>query len=379
MSEEEGQEKQFQPSLKRLEELKKKGTFLRSRDMNGGVIIMLSVVILLFMLNSFYEVISTSFVQAFTQFDTIDRLNEAPNFLYRKLALNNFYILLPYILALLCAPFVFAFAFGGFGLSWQLVKPKMERLDPFKNLKKIVAFSNLIEILKSVLKFLLFTSLLIVFIYTQSQHLLSLIGFQDHTLILHGLDLIRGYLLLIVAGTALIVAIDMLYSYVSFQKKIKMSHQEMKDEHKETDGSPETKRRIREAQMAISRQRIQQDVPKATVIITNPTHYSVALRYDEKEDKAPKIMAMGVDTVAAEIRLIAIKHAIPIYEAPELARAIYYTGKPGAYIHEDLYMAVAIVLSYIVQLKDYQVGLGAKPAWVSDLKIPKELHFEQSK
>ncbi|MGQ3891483.1 EscU/YscU/HrcU family type III secretion system export apparatus switch protein [Legionella sp. CNM-4043-24] len=373
---EEAQEKQYQPSLKRLEELKKKGTFLRSRDLNGGAIIMIAIIIILVMLTSFYQVISSSFVLSFTQFDTLEHLSEAPDFLYKRLALKNFYMLLPLIIALFCVPFVFAFAFGGFGLSWQLVKFKMERINPFKNLGRIFSFSNLIEIVKSVAKFLLFISLLLFFIQANRDELPALTGFRDEQLVSRGFDLIRGYLLLIVTGTGLIVAIDMLYSFFSFQKKIKMSHQEMKDEHKETDGSPETKRRIREVQLAISRQRIQRDVPGATVIITNPTHYAVALKYDDRQDKAPRIVAMGVDTVAAEIRLIAIKHAIPIYEAPQLARAIYYTGKPGAYIHQDLYMAVAIVLSYIVQLKDYQMGLGAKPAWVTDLKIPKELHFD---
>lgn len=374
---EEAQEKQFQPSQKRLDELKKKGTFLRSRDLNGGAIIMIAILVLLFMLNAFYQVLSTNFIVSFTQFDSMEHLNDAPNFLYRTLALKSFYLLLPFAIVLFFTPFLFAFAFSGFGLSLQLVKFKMERINPFKNLKKIVSFGNLVEILKSIVKLLLFISLLVFFIYGRSNDLLSLVGLGDEQLISRGLGLIKAYLLLIVFGTGLIVVIDMLYSYFSFQKKIKMSHQEIREEHKETDGSPETKRRIRAAQMAMSRQRIQLDVPSATVIITNPTHYAVALKYDEKMDKAPKIVAMGVDTIAAEIRLIAIKHAIPIYEAPELARAIYYTGKPGSYIHQDLYMAVAIVLSYIVQLKDYQVGLGAKPAWVEDLKIPKELHFEK--
>ena len=173
------------------------------------------------------------------------------------------------------------------------------------------------------------------------------------------------------------VTLDMVHSYFGYQKKVMMSLQEVKDEQKETDGNPEIKRKIRAAQMAASRQRIQLDVPSATVIITNPTHYSVALKYTEHVDKAPKIIAMGKNNLAAEIRLTAIKHAIPIYEAPELARAIYFTGKVGSYIIDDLYMAVAIVLSYIAQLKNYQIGLGNKPDYVNDLQVPKQYHFDK--
>lgn len=373
---EEGQEKQFQPSKKRLEELKKKGNFLRSKDMNGGMVIIVAILVLLAMITVFYQAISTSFILSFGQFDTLDRLEQAPVFLYRKLALNVFYMILPYAVILFLTPFVFAFLFGGFGLSMSLVKFKAERVSPLKNLKKVFSFNNLVEIFKSVLKFLLLASLLMVFIFGRSDTLLALTGVNDTNLIFSGLDLIKVYLLLIIFGIGLIIIVDMLYSYFSFQTKIKMSHQEVKDEHKETDGSPETKRRIRAAQLALSQQRIQQDVPGATVIITNPTHYAVALKYDEAKDKAPKILAMGVDNVAAQIRLVAIKNAIPIYQAPELARAIYHTGKVGTYIHQDLYMAVAIVLSYIVQLKNYQVGLGGMPAYVTDLKIPEELRFD---
>jgi flagellar biosynthetic protein FlhB len=129
------------------------------------------------------------------------------------------------------------------------------------------------------------------------------------------------------------------------------------------------------AQRELLRRSVQLAVPQSTVIITNPTHYAIALRYNENKDKAPKIMAKGIDHMAAEIRLLAIKNAIPIYEAPQLARAIYYTGKVGAFIHQDLYMAVAIVLSYVVQLKNYQCGLGQKPNVTSDLQIPKSFHF----
>lgn len=372
----EAQEKQYQPSLKRLDELKKKGTFLRSRDMSSGIILIISIIMLIFMTQQFVRVLSKNFILSFTSFDNFDAIANPYAWLYNKMAVNSFLLLIPLIITLLIIPFFMSFLFGGFGLSMSLVKFKLERINPGKNLKKIVSFSNSIEILKSVFKFSLLLMLLLIFLYGRSTDLLNLPGVGDENLLAEGMQLIKTYLLLIILGVIFIMAVDMLYSYFSYQKKIKMSHLEMKDEHKETDGNPENKRRLRQAQMALSRQRIKQDVPSATVIITNPTHYSVALKYDDTVDKAPKIIALGADNLAAEIRLIAIKNAIPIYEAPLLARALFHTGKVGNYIHQELYMAVAIVLSYIAQLKHYQVGLSEMPAYVEDLKIPKEFHFD---
>lgn len=373
---EDSQEKQHKPSAKRLDDLRKKGTFLRARDMNSGAILVISILVLLLMSKEFFQVIRGNFLLCFSSISKVPAYGAAPNDLYYQLALNGLYLLIPMMVLLFVTTFFFAFLFGGFGFSFSLVKFKADRLSLFKNLKKIFSLNNFMELFKSILKLVLFFSILIFFIYGRSESLLKLVSFNDETLVGNGLELIQVYLLLIIAGIAIIIAVDMLYSYYSFQNKIKMTSQELKEEQKETDGSPEVKRRIRQAQFAISRQRIKQDVPKATVVITNPTHYSVALRYDETTDNAPKILAMGVDNVAAEIRLIAVKHAIPIYEAPQLARAIFYTGKVGANIHPELYMAVAIVLSYVAQLKNYQLGLSKMPAYVQDLQIPKEFQFK---
>lgn len=369
---EEAQEKEYQPSLHRLDELKKKGTFLRSRDMGSGAVLILSIVTLIVLADNFYQVLAHNFTAAFTHFDHLDSLAT----LYYTMAVNSFLLLLPLLLCLFVFSFLLAFVFGGFGLSTDLIKFKLERIDPLKNIKKIVSFSNLIEIIKSVFKFSLFFFLQYLFLYGRSDELLHLGDIGNSRMPFIGMELIKSYLLFIIAGIVVIMAIDMLYSYVSFQKKIKMSYQELKDEHKEMDGNPENKRRIRQAQLALSRQRIQHDVPGATVIITNPTHYAVALKYDAKKDKAPRVIACGVDNIAADIRLIAIKHVIPIYEAPVLARAIYHTGKPGMYIHPELYMAVAMVLSYINQLKSWQAGVGELPVPVSDFQIPDEFYFD---
>ncbi len=374
---ESSQEKQFKPSSRRKDDLRKKGNFLRSKDLSSGIILLISIPALLWTASAFFTVIKTNFTVLFSSFEHVALLFENPADLFRSLALNNFLLILPLFVMLFLFSFLIPFMFGGFGFSMSLVKFKPERIDPLKNLKKIFSFNNVIEIIKATFKFGLFFSLLVFFLWNNSDALFGLLDVHNQLKLTDGLKLIKNYLFLVMLGIIITVTIDMIYSYVTHQKKIMMSLQEVKDEQKETDGNPEIKRKIRAAQMAASRQRIQLDVPGATVIITNPTHYAVALRYSEKQDKAPKIVAMGKNNIAAEIRLIAIKHAIPIYEAPELARAIFFTGKVGAYIADDLYMAVAIVLSYIAQLRHYQMGLAKKPEYVKDLQIPKHFIFDK--
>jgi flagellar biosynthetic protein FlhB len=166
--------------------------------------------------------------------------------------------------------------------------------------------------------------------------------------------------------------IDAIYNLLSFRKKTKMTFKEVKDERKNTEGSPEVKQKVRSKQQTMARLNMQRDVPNSTVVITNPTHFAVALKYEESIDSAPKIMAKGMDNMAQEIRRLAIKSSVPIYQAPTLARAIYHSGKVGSYIDEDLYQAVAIVLSYIYQLKQYQQGNGSPPDYVQSLPIPEE-------
>ncbi|MDP1603554.1 MAG: EscU/YscU/HrcU family type III secretion system export apparatus switch protein [Legionella sp.] len=374
---EDAQEKQYQPSLKRLEELKKKGTFLRSKDFNSGLILVIAILLIVLMSPVFHKALSHHFTASFSLVEHADFAVDPLEKFYRQLAFNTLFLLLPILMILFIVPFFMGFLFGGFGFSMNLLTFKGDRLNPLKNLKKIFSANNVIEVIKSAFKMILFFLILGGFVYLNCDELIQLSAPGSDTVLYKGLGLVGWYLWFIAAGISLIASIDMGYSYLQHQKKIKMSHQEVKDENKETDGNPENKRRIRQAQFAMARQRIHQDVPSATVIITNPTHYAVALRYDEKKDNAPRIMAAGINNIAAEIRLMAVKHAIPIYEAPPLARALYHTGQVGDYIHQELYMSVAIVLSYIAQLKNYQTGVADKPSYVSDLQIPKEFYFEK--
>lgn len=375
MSEESSTEKEHKPSARRLEKLKKDGTFLRAKEFSSGISLISGLLLLMTLSPYFLNVLTQNFVSTFSYFPDIIHHEALASSLYKHLAWDNLLLILPVGALLAILVFATTFLLGGFGFSMNLVKFKGERLSPIKNLKRMFSPSNGVEVIKSIVKLLLFFGVLIVFIYQQQEHLFNLSAVNRVNGIEEGMQFIRSFLMYMMLPILLLALADMVYHYFEYHKKIKMSLQELKDENKETEGSPEVKRKIRMAQRELLRRSVQLAVPQSTVIITNPTHYAVALRYDESKDKAPKIMAKGIDHMAAEIRLLAVKNSIPIYEAPQLARAIYFTGKVGTFIHQDLYMAVAIVLSYVVQLKNYQRGLGQKPKVASDLQIPKSFHY----
>jgi flagellar biosynthetic protein FlhB len=374
MSEDAG-EKQHKPTARRLQKLKKDGTLLRAREFSSGVGLLAAIVLLMLLSHYFTMVMKHNFISVFTQLDHVAHNETAAHALYKQLALHNIILVLPIGVIIGIVVVSLTILFGGLGFSASLLRFKAERLNPMKNLKRIFSFQQVIEVIKSTLKFILFLAVLCIFLYKESAQLFNLSLVHRTNALTEAYQLIRLFFMYMMLPIIVLSLVDILYNYISYNKKVKMTSQEVKDEHKDSEGNPEIKRKIRAAQEALARRSIQLAVPQSTVIITNPTHYAIALRYNESKDKAPKIMAKGIDHMAAEIRLLAIKNSIPIYESPQLARAIYFTGKVGTYIHPDLYMAVAIVLSYVVQLKNYQRGLAEKPIYTKELKIPETFHF----
>lgn len=367
---EENDEKQHQPTAKRLEELRKKGNFLRSKDLLSGLNLMTALVLLSVMAPLARTILEQGFQRSFTAISDSDAFFEAPNALLAPLALQTLGMLVPFGLVLAIMAIAATCLFGKWGFSTELIRFKGERLNPFKNLKRIFSLQNAMELVKSTLKFLLILGVLGAYVAVAWDDLHALVDVRDLHSVGHAFSLIIWFFMMVAVAAVIIVLVDVLYTWFSYQKKTRMSFQEIRDEQKETDGNPEIKKRIRATQNAMSRQRIQQAVPLATVVITNPTHYAIALRYREQKDNAPEIMAMGADHLAAQIRQLAIRHGIPLYEAPPLARALYYSGKPGDTIHPELYLPVALVLSYLYQLKNYQAGQGPLPDYIQDIKVP---------
>jgi flagellar biosynthetic protein FlhB len=177
--------------------------------------------------------------------------------------------------------------------------------------------------------------------------------------------------LMISLGTILIAAIDVPFQLWQHSRQLRMTRQEVRDEMKESEGRPEVKQQIRRLQRELAQRRMMQEVPKADVIVTNPTHFAVALRYDAGKMRAPRVVAKGADLIARNIRTIGAEHRVPVFEAPPLARALFYGAELDQEIPEGLYLAVAQVLAYVMQLRDPRPG--AMPTPPGDLPIPPEL------
>lgn len=375
MSEENG-EKKYQPTATRLENLRKEGNFLRAREFQSGITLIGSLLILYFLNTTFYQTLSKNFRLIYLNMNGYIQNEESFSNLFKQVAWSNLFLLLPFFGGTILVFFMSLQVFGKLSFSKKLFQLKLERISPAKNLKRIFSMQNTVEIGKSILKLFLFLAILILFLQWHYLDIIHLAKINEIQSIDNSLILFEEFLIVIILGILVIGLVDALVNYHQYQKKAMMTHQEMKDENKDTEGNQDVKRKLRQVQQAIAMQSLQRDIPQATVIITNPTHYAVALRYKEGIDSAPKIVAKGVDHIASHIRILGVKHAVPIYEAPQLARAIYHTGKVGSFIHPELYMAIAIVLSYILQLKEYQLGRGQRPAPIEDLQIPDAFRFK---
>jgi flagellar biosynthetic protein FlhB len=240
---------------------------------------------------------------------------------------------------------------GGINFSTQALQPKFERLDPIKGFGKIFALRGLVELGKALLK-LVFIGTALGLLLLHWQGALQATGRGSVTAgIAQSIGLLGQAALWFGSMLALIGAIDALYQKYDHGKNLRMSKQEIKDEMKESEGNPEMKGRIRQVQQAQSRQRMMEELPRADVVVVNPTHFAVALRYDDGRMGAPRVIAKGADVLAQQIRLVAGSHRIPLVEAPPLARALYATTELGREIPASLFVAVAQVLAYVYQLK----------------------------
>jgi flagellar biosynthetic protein FlhB len=282
---------------------------------------------------------------------------------------------MPLLVLLTVAAIAGPVALGGWLFSATGLTPKFSRIDPFAGIKRIFSVNALVELVKSILKFLVLAGLAYILIASMEQHLLEL-GLQSlESAMADSLNMTIWAVLGVSCGTILIALIDVPYQLFEHSRKLKMTKQEVKEEMKDSEGKPEVKGRIRQLQREMARRRMMEAVPTADVVVTNPEHFSVALRYDSKRAGAPVVVAKGADQVALKIREIANAHKVQILPVPTLARAIYYTTEIDHEIPGPLYLAVAQVLAYVFQLKTYRPGRGRKPV-LPDLPVPPDLVFD---
>ena len=347
-----GQERTEEPTERRLQEARKKGQVPRSKELNTMLSLLLASISLLVFGGHISQNLMQISVEGFSvprelAFDTA----QLP-FQFMYMASQAILALSPFMAIMLVSVFAGPLLMGGWSFSLETISFKLEKLDPIKGLARIFSLKGLVELVKALAKFVLLLGAAILVFFSIDQQLLSLASMTPKAAGLEAATILVQVLLILSATTILIVALDVPFELWNHSKQLRMTKQEIKDEMKETDGNPQVKQRIRTLQRQLAESRMMEDVKTADVVITNPTHYAVALQYLDRPGRAPKVLAKGKDLTALRIRYIAADCDIPIFEAPPLARALYRSTEIGYEIPHVLYMAVARVLAYVFQLKN---------------------------
>lgn len=265
---------------------------------------------------------------------------------------------------------------GGMLFSGQAMMPKWNRMSPAAGFKRMFGMQAWVELLKSILKVLVVIGMAWWILEVTFDHILQLSVTPLPGSVFEALDMISWMFTALCCSLLLIVAVDVPYQIYKHSEELKMTKQEVKDEFRNSEGKPEVKQRIRQLQYEASQRKMMGDVPDADVIVTNPTHYSVALKYEQEGDRAPYVVAKGVDFMALKIREVAREHEVPVMQSPPLCRAIYHTTEINEEVPEELFVAIAQVLAYIYQLEQFRKGVSGRPKPLpDDLQLPPDFQY----
>ncbi|HDZ55829.1 MAG TPA: flagellar biosynthesis protein FlhB [Pseudomonas xinjiangensis] len=374
---ESGQEKTEDPTEKRLKESRDKGQIARSKELNTLAVVMVSAAGLLMVGPAMAGKMMDLMVYNFT----LDReaLYSTDTMGIHLLASVDlgFDVLGPLFFMVLIASLVGPILLGGWLFSAKSMAPKFERMNPLAGLKRMFSLKALVELLKALAKFLVVLAVALVVLRLRQNDLLALSGEPLPDAIEHSAWVLGWSLLILACSLILIAAVDVPFQLWDNKKKLLMTKQEIRDEYKDSEGKPEVKSRIRQLQREMAERRMMDEIPKADVVITNPTHFAVALRYDPVRSGAPIVVAKGGDFLAQKIREIATEHDVVVLESPPLARAVFYSTELDQQIPAGLYLAVAQVLAYVFQLRQYRAGEGKRPGPVPNVPIPEEFRRDE--
>ncbi|NTW04806.1 MAG: flagellar biosynthesis protein FlhB [Peptococcaceae bacterium] len=351
---ESSQEKTEQPTPRKLQDAKKKGQVAKSKDLSAALVLMAAV--LFFFMYSNETVVSMGGYLSW-YFSNCFSFNLPDDQMYTVMVnslLEVVTLVVPLILFIMAMGFIANVLQTGFFISSDAVAPKFERMNPIEGIKKLLSVDSLVEMVKSILKILVvgIVSYVVAIKYIPE---MLMIYFKNPQLEI--LEIVSVLLVIAFSGgmVFLVLAmIDFYYQKYSFNKKMKMSMQEVKDEYKNSEGDPQIKGWLRKRQREIAMNRISEEVPKATVVLTNPIHYAVALKYEEGISKAPVVLAKGAGDIALRVKEVAANYNIPIIENPPLARLLFKQVEVGSEIPVELYQTVAEVLAMVYKIKTRQ-------------------------
>ena len=345
-------EKTEKATPRKRKKAREEGQVLQSREINTSLTL-LAAFVLLFLLSGYIgssmRIVSH---QLFDEHLLNENLYNITNIqlLSMNVIIRIMLIFLPLAITVLVIGVICSYLQVGFLITPKPIQPKLSKLDPVKGLKKLFSLEKVIELFKSLIKIFIIGYVVYRYVVGQLETIFSMMAMEIDQIILItsritlNIGLRAGLILVLLA------VIDYFYQRYEYEKKLKMSKQEVKDEHKQIEGDPKIKSKIRQKQMQISMRRMMQEIPKADVIITNPTHYAVAIQYSPEKYSAPLVLAKGQNLIAQNIKKQAALYDIPTVENIYLARTLYETVDIGQVIPPELYEAVAEVLAYVYQM-----------------------------
>jgi flagellar biosynthesis protein FlhB len=355
-----GGERTEEPSQRRLQEARERGQIPRSRELTnfatmiGGSAAFVAV----------GGTLAGHLSQMMRRSLSIDakslRTTDAMSASLGDAAISAVTAILPVFGALIGMVLLASVVLGGWNFSTKALAPDFSRLSPLAGLKRLFGLHGVSELAKALLKCIVVGAVCAGIVSWIFGDVLSLARMAPRAAISRGAGLVSWAFVWLCASLALVAVVDVPLQIFQFKRSLRMTRQELRDESKEMDGRPETKQRIRQMQQTLARRRMMHKVPTADVLIVNPTHFAVALKYDSKKMRAPVVVAKGVDLVAANIRRIAEEHRVPVFESPKLARALYRSTDLNKEVPSGLYVAVAQILSYIFRVRTLNPTIAAR-------------------
>lgn len=370
MAEDSDLEKTEEATGRRIQQAREKGQIARSRELTtfvmlisaGGTLLMLGDGLAGSLLGVLRAGLALDRAAAFDPVAMQQRL-------YHE-TLDTLIAFAPFLGVMTAAALLTPMMLSGWLFSTEALQPDFGKLNPLKGVTRLFSWASLMEGAKAVLKALLIGGVAVWAILHYKQEFFALVMESTESGLAHFGHLVLVIFILVSASLLLVVAIDVPYQLWDYAQKLKMTKEEVRQEYKETEGDPHVKGRIRQMQREMARKRMMAEVPRADVIVTNPTHYAVALKYESKSMRAPTVVAKGSHLLARRIVELAEEHRVPVLRTPPLARALYRHGELGEEIPATLYTAVAEVLAYVYQLNRYQKEGGAAPKVPANLPVP---------
>lgn len=370
MAEENDAERTEAATPQRLQKAREEGQVARSQELTTFTLLMVAAASLIFLGSDVMDKLLV-IMKAGMQMER--ELAFQPNLMMTRffsLALESLIAIAPLLLILIITAFFAPMFLSGWMISSKALMPNFSRINPIQGIARIFSMRSLVELVKAILKTIVIGGVGALIIWHNKHEVMALLTMPVDAGIAETGEYLAISFILTVAAMALVVVIDVPFQMWQHAKQLRMTKDEIRRENKESEGDPFIKARIRGLQREAARRRMMSEVPKADVIVTNPTHYAVALRYKNESMRAPTVVAKGVHLLAEKIREVANEHRIPILEAPPLARALYYHAELESEIPEKLYTAVAEVLAYVFQLKRYQEYGGNEPLPPVDVDVP---------